>query len=1262
MSKPSAKTGPDALLAWCAQSTESYKGVQITDFTSSWKDGKALCALIHKHRPGAIPWELVEKGKPQQNISLALQAAKKLLPPDHSALEPEDFLEAEPGAMIAYVSQFFFLFRQGPDAAGRGGEAPESARVNVSTLRKNLNLNSLLGRGGAPPLGMYSTVGPPGSRPVRAPMPFQEAPEASSEPSPAASAPTPAPAPVPAKELKPGEMAHLTKERATRPTGTRRLPTRRTRPPLPEKPAVPSSLGESSCPSSSSSSERTSEVEKQETDIPAPEGQTSEHEIKDDAAAADDDEKSDGGNDEKGGDEKTKKEPQETEETEETEGKKKEGAPAGAEGQKAVEMVDLLESQIVPRWEAEMLQVSPEPIFFSVDYQSFRLPDVDSHLALSTLVSHEGNLVFGRIVQLLRDLVLQHPDLRPRIAVELFNEVRIINLPTAEPREKDCRISSGVMSYSGVFKAGAYGCLLLAELDATLSVALEQLSSRAPVVEPVPDSVLHEIIPPPVPISLIPINSSASPSPSSFSSSSDLDAVPPETQIHVLPEDDQHKPALIEAATPVVMIDTSAPSDFEPSVPALTSTSSGPTAAEAQSESAEIDSDRELQRVIDALLSPEESDPVSVHEQLSVAEPSITPAEPDEGPTPVDEPDLTDHSVPATTEDLPSTTHVEEPDSTIPVEESVSAPAEDLPSFSPVEAPPTPVEPISINLVEEPISASAEDLPSASPAAEPVSVPPVEAPGSTTPADEPVSATPPLVEHPAEVPALGPEVPTPTDLETSGPVETKDIVDATAASRQPVLILSETPPANVVDQSSPPQETAPPPPALTIKVAASSGVSSPPLVPASGNVDRSDRLLHAQRVRSFRPQSYIKNVPSLSEISQEPAPPPKAPASTWKTVDVMALSLMNSAAAASSSSSSPPASSSAPTKISFSVKISSLGISMQMVENPSTRISQIKESIRTLYKPQLSALAQPSSAFELCLISSALEKNQDVWLIGDDTTLEFQRIKNGDQLEYSLFENSAAVEAAPAPPSPVASTSTLEPHVQTLGLPLSLQKPVELEGYLLKRGSKGLRQTFKRRFFRIQDNRLLYFEHEPVSSSDQLGYISLGTGTTVKDTFAIPDVDPSLLIEISTPMRIWYLQAEHPADRDIWLENISQAIKYWATTEKSWLEGFLTKRGGIWKSWLVRWCILRSDFLYYYEAKDNSYYQKGKIPLYGASVLAQDENQSKIFKGRLFGFSIATGARVYYLCANSQADREAWIAKLLQNVYALEEKISKIRL
>ena len=44
------KSAKEALLLWCQTKTSGYRNVKITNFTTSWSDGLAFAAMLHKHK------------------------------------------------------------------------------------------------------------------------------------------------------------------------------------------------------------------------------------------------------------------------------------------------------------------------------------------------------------------------------------------------------------------------------------------------------------------------------------------------------------------------------------------------------------------------------------------------------------------------------------------------------------------------------------------------------------------------------------------------------------------------------------------------------------------------------------------------------------------------------------------------------------------------------------------------------------------------------------------------------------------------------------------------------------------------------------------------------------------------------------------------------------------------------------------------------------------------------------------------------------
>lgn len=48
---PGLVNSSQSLLVWCQEITKNYKGVKITNFSTSWRNGLAFCAILHHFHP-----------------------------------------------------------------------------------------------------------------------------------------------------------------------------------------------------------------------------------------------------------------------------------------------------------------------------------------------------------------------------------------------------------------------------------------------------------------------------------------------------------------------------------------------------------------------------------------------------------------------------------------------------------------------------------------------------------------------------------------------------------------------------------------------------------------------------------------------------------------------------------------------------------------------------------------------------------------------------------------------------------------------------------------------------------------------------------------------------------------------------------------------------------------------------------------------------------------------------------------------------------
>ncbi|XP_035386216.1 F-actin-monooxygenase MICAL2 isoform X12 [Electrophorus electricus] len=107
---------PSRLLTWCQKQTEGYRRVSVTDLSTSWSTGLALCALIHRFRAHLIDYDSLNEEDPERNAQLAFDVAEREfgIKPFTTGKALATGQEPDKNSIVTYLSKFYELFRGTP--------------------------------------------------------------------------------------------------------------------------------------------------------------------------------------------------------------------------------------------------------------------------------------------------------------------------------------------------------------------------------------------------------------------------------------------------------------------------------------------------------------------------------------------------------------------------------------------------------------------------------------------------------------------------------------------------------------------------------------------------------------------------------------------------------------------------------------------------------------------------------------------------------------------------------------------------------------------------------------------------------------------------------------------------------------------------------------------------------------------------------------------------------------------------------------------
>ncbi|KAI1903287.1 hypothetical protein AGOR_G00025650 [Albula goreensis] len=111
----SASSIKQILLEWCRSKTIGYQNIDIQNFSSSWSDGMAFCALVHSFFPTEFDYNVLTPNNPKHNFEVAFGTAEEKAGCDR-LIEVEDMMvmgrKPDPMCVFTYVQSLYNHLRR----------------------------------------------------------------------------------------------------------------------------------------------------------------------------------------------------------------------------------------------------------------------------------------------------------------------------------------------------------------------------------------------------------------------------------------------------------------------------------------------------------------------------------------------------------------------------------------------------------------------------------------------------------------------------------------------------------------------------------------------------------------------------------------------------------------------------------------------------------------------------------------------------------------------------------------------------------------------------------------------------------------------------------------------------------------------------------------------------------------------------------------------------------------------------------------------